>query len=108
MASVSAYIFLSTPFTYNPAMGNSPRNAAVGALSNSGSAYLDTNSGGGYFSRNYGGTVDDDYGLVTGFNVATGGVPEPATWALMLAGFGGLGAAMRLRRKLSGVRRQLI
>jgi hypothetical protein len=27
------------------------------------------------------------------------GVPEPATWALMLAGFGGLGAAMRARRK---------
>lgn len=32
----------------------------------------------------------------------TGGgpaVPEPATWAMMLAGFGGLGAAMRSRRR---------
>jgi hypothetical protein len=27
-------------------------------------------------------------------------VPEPATWAMMLVGFGGLGAAMRSRRKL--------
>jgi hypothetical protein len=27
-----------------------------------------------------------------------GGVPEPATWALMLAGFAGLGAAVRRRR----------
>jgi hypothetical protein len=27
------------------------------------------------------------------------GVPEPATWAMMLVGFGGLGAAMRARRK---------
>ena len=27
-----------------------------------------------------------------------GGVPEPATWTMMLAGFGGLGAAMRRRR----------
>jgi len=27
-----------------------------------------------------------------------GGVPEPATWALMLAGFGGLGVALRRRR----------
>ncbi|MGH7017613.1 MAG: PEPxxWA-CTERM sorting domain-containing protein, partial [Caulobacteraceae bacterium] len=25
-------------------------------------------------------------------------VPEPATWALMLAGFGGLGWALRRRR----------
>ena len=27
------------------------------------------------------------------------GVPEPATWAIMLAGFGGLGVAMRSRRR---------
>jgi hypothetical protein len=28
-------------------------------------------------------------------------VPEPATWVMMLAGFGFLGAAMRSRRKLT-------
>ena len=28
-----------------------------------------------------------------------GGIPEPATWALMLAGMGGVGAALRARRK---------
>lgn len=28
-----------------------------------------------------------------------GGVPEPATWALMLLGFGGLGAALRRSRR---------
>jgi hypothetical protein len=31
--------------------------------------------------------------------VVTGGVPEPATWAVMLLGFGGVGAAMRSRRR---------
>lgn len=29
----------------------------------------------------------------------SGGAPEPATWGLMLLGFGGLGAAMRSRRR---------
>ena len=28
-----------------------------------------------------------------------GGVPEPATWAMMLIGFGGIGLAMRRRRR---------
>jgi hypothetical protein len=31
----------------------------------------------------------------------TGGVPEPAAWALMLAGFGGLGAVLRRRRRMA-------
>jgi hypothetical protein len=31
--------------------------------------------------------------------VTSAGVPEPATWAMMLVGFGGLGGAMRARRK---------
>ncbi|MGZ3376092.1 MAG: PEPxxWA-CTERM sorting domain-containing protein [Phenylobacterium sp.] len=31
------------------------------------------------------------------------GVPEPAAWAMMLAGFGGLGAVMRRRRAVSGL-----
>jgi hypothetical protein len=32
---------------------------------------------------------------------AISAVPEPATWAAMLLGFGGIGAAMRSRRKLA-------
>jgi hypothetical protein len=31
-----------------------------------------------------------------------GGVPEPATWAMMLVGLGGLGAAMRMARGKNG------
>ena len=47
-------------------------------------------------------TLTDGYvGVLSGLNgnVITGGVPEPATWAMMLVGFGGLGIAMRTRRK---------
>jgi hypothetical protein len=32
-----------------------------------------------------------------------GGVPEPATWAIMLVGFGGLGAALRRQRRQAAV-----
>jgi hypothetical protein len=35
---------------------------------------------------------------VTITDVASG-VPEPATWTLMLAGFGSLGGALRARRR---------
>jgi hypothetical protein len=36
---------------------------------------------------------------VLGVNVTGAAVPEPATWAVMLLGFGGIGAAMRSRRR---------
>ena len=46
------------------------------------------------------GTGDEGWGLrdivVT---QASGGVPEPASWALMLTGFGGLGAVLRRSRR---------
>jgi hypothetical protein len=35
------------------------------------------------------------------FNLVGQAVPEPASWAMMLVGFGGLGVAMRSRRKLA-------
>jgi hypothetical protein len=38
-----------------------------------------------------------------GPNVLAGGVPEPASWALMLIGLGGLGAALRSRRSQAAV-----
>jgi len=38
-------------------------------------------------------------------DVTTGGVPEPATWAMMLLGFGAMGAALRRRHIGAGVQR---
>jgi hypothetical protein len=42
-------------------------------------------------------------GIIDNFSVASGtaGIPEPATWALMIAGFGLVGAAARRRRPLA-------
>jgi hypothetical protein len=41
----------------------------------------------------------DDITLNAVGAAAPGGVPEPSAWALMLVGFGGLGAALRRRRQ---------
>lgn len=45
----------------------------------------------------------DDFGITlrTGDVVVGGGVPEPATWALMIAGFGLAGVALRRRRPIA-------
>ncbi len=46
-------------------------------------------------------TNDDGFKL-TAINV-TPAVPEPGTWAMMLIGFGGVGVALRRRRKPNGL-----
>ena len=46
-----------------------------------------------------------DYWNAAGRNPFTAGVPEPATWAMMLIGFFGMGAAMRSRRAQAARRR---
>ena len=43
-------------------------------------------------------------GLRVEFQSSTvGGVPEPATWALMIGGFGGMGAMLRRRRRTAAL-----
>jgi hypothetical protein len=49
--------------------------------------------------QNRPGTNSDFFQILDG---GASGAPEPAAWAMMLVGFGGLGAAMRLRRKALG------
>ncbi len=50
-----------------------------------------------------GGTVGADIDAVGAISTRrlTAAVPEPATWAMMLLGFGGLGAMLRRRRSLA-------
>jgi len=57
------------------------------------------NGGGSYqsfFTGKTGAGSQDFYGYGS---AAGGAVPEPAVWGMMLVGFGGMGAAMRQRRK---------
>jgi hypothetical protein len=55
------------------------------------------------FQLDYNETQGPPATLVWSINdvVVSGGVPEPATWGLMLVGFGGLGAMMRRRRAVA-------
>jgi hypothetical protein len=58
--------------------------------------------------RNYAGTARVDGGgyLRTIEYDAVGGVPEPASWALMIGGFGLAGAALRTRRRQAALSAQ--
>ncbi|WP_372784404.1 PEPxxWA-CTERM sorting domain-containing protein [Phenylobacterium sp.] len=60
------------------------------------------NLGAGYYSvSNFIGNISTDpqYQLNFAFPAGTGGIPEPAAWALMVLGFGSVGALMRNRRR---------
>ena len=55
-------------------------------------------------SYNFSITGDGKAGVPAGFGIrldSVGSVPEPATWAMMLAGFGAVGFTMRRRPKVS-------
>ena len=43
--------------------------------------------------------VEANFSSTTHYAILTSGVPEPATWAMMLAGFGAIGFGMRRRRR---------
>jgi len=47
-------------------------------------------------------TLNDAYGpALDNVSISGGAVPEPASWAMMIAGFGGVGAMMRRRRAIT-------
>lgn len=66
----------------------------VGSVQSQGGFQPPTDS----FGANYGGNGI----FVANFSVVpTGAIPEPATWGLMIVGFGGIGAILRRRRDAS-------
>jgi hypothetical protein len=100
-------VSLSTPFTYDPSLGNLLLDVMVSGISDAGGAiYFDTNgyndggfNGDTYLGRVYGsGYVNAGYGLVTGFDEGISQIPEPGSLALLGSGLLLLGGL--LRRKL--------
>jgi hypothetical protein len=103
----STFTINGAPYAYDPSNGNLVIEIVASNLDNV------PNSGLGYFWADYTGTqttrayyltnvgvASGTGALVTGFNV--GGVPEASTWAMLIAGFGMVGAAAR-RRKVTTV-----
>lgn len=102
--------FIGTPFNYDPGNGDllleithptatSGSNATyIGAYSSAlqsvSRVYSFSPTGDGYDP------TGQNVGLMTWFTIA-GGVPEPANWALLIAGFGLVGAMQRRRRAVA-------
>jgi predicted outer membrane repeat protein len=59
-----------------------------------------TTGGNLFFTEN--GPSDQQGNILDNVTLSTAAVPEPMTWAMMLVGFGGMGAAMRTNRRKQG------
>lgn len=63
-------------------------------------AHFLSNSGGWWFGADVVDKNGNTFNVAAKDAFAPGGVPEPATWGLMIAGFGGAGAMLRRRRAI--------
>lgn len=91
-------LFDGFSFAYDPSAGNLLLDVNVVGSGGGGSFFEAMNGDATQFSRAHDfGAEFDNWGLVATFN---GAIPEPATWGLMIAGFGLVGYAARRRRTL--------
>jgi hypothetical protein len=101
--------FSGTPFVYDPTQGDllvdieHPWSDFALLSSYDGSSYGDGVSRVYSFSPTGGAQGSDQgYNIATQFTIGpVAGVPEPATWAMMLVGVGAVGGALRSRRKFA-------
>lgn len=64
--------------------------------------HFKSNNDGWWFTADiYDGATGFTYNVGARDAFAPGGVPEPATWAMMLVGFGGMGALLRRSRRVA-------
>ncbi len=99
--------FTGTPFDYDPTQGNLLLQFNLTSVVANGPGFVlfKAERNGILVSRyfalagNETGAIDR-VGIVTEFDFVGGAVPEPATWAFMIFGFGATGGAMRLQRKV--------
>jgi hypothetical protein len=120
--NTSPGILIPTGFADNPAVPNLVFTYTGPPFDVSGGPFPITTFAGIGALSTLGGQVSGEYGAVAVKNVGTGpggagtpdfntgfigvpgprgGVPEPASWALMIVGMGGLGVALRSRRRLA-------
>lgn len=90
---------LTSAFNYDPSQGNLVLTVKDFDFGSGGNLFLDVDKNVGLTNmRDSAFAYDYNQGLVTGFNDFAA-VPEPATWGLMIGGFGLVGTAMRRKRR---------
>ena len=104
-SSASVTIVRDRSYSLDYALGNFVRSGTFIVMDYSSatySAYLDPPDGpqSGYLIQPPHGFLIDNYTLTYTYTPGgiTAGIPEPASWAMMLGGFGMIGAAMRRQR----------